>query len=136
MTQVLEFFQKTTTITVGGSLAVCSNHSNVFIAGLSVSLNYTQSELTLTLYCTTTGLPPTTVTWSKDGVDKIRGDNYVFSQRVIDVNNTVYESILILDWESACDIQGLYQCIVQCHDDIGELVKNATDSVSITGEFY
>ena len=52
LTQVLEFFQKTMTKTVSGSLAVCSNHSNVFIAGLSVSLNYTQSDLTLTLNCT------------------------------------------------------------------------------------
>ena len=47
----------------------------------------------------------------------------------------MYENIMIMDGESVCDIQGLYQCFVQCHDDIGELVKNATDSVSVTGEF-
>ena len=100
-----------------------------------MSLSYTQSELTLILNCTTTGLPPTTVTWSKDGVEMSSGDNYVFSQRVIDVNNTMYESIVIIDGESVYDIQGLYQCFVQCYDDIGKLVKNATDSVSVTGEF-
>ena len=124
------------TRTVGrGSFVVCSNYTNLFIAGLSVSLNYAQSDLTLTLNCTTTGLPPTTVTWSKDEVEMSSGDNYVFSQRVINVNNIVYESILTVDWESACDTQGVYQCLVQCHDDIGELVKNAIDSVSVAGDF-
>ena len=121
--------------TVSGSLAVCSNHSNTFIAGLYVSLNYTQTDLTLILNCTTTGLPPTTVTWSKDGVEISSGNDYEFSQRVIDVNNTVYESLMIIDGESVCDMQGLYQCFVQCHDDIGELVNNATDSVNVTGKF-
>ena len=104
-------------------------------AGLSVSLNYTQSNLTLALNCTTTGLPPTTVTWSKNGKDIISGNNYVFSQRVIDVNDIVYESILIIiTGESVCDIHGLYQCFVKCHDDIGGLVNSATDSVSVTGK--
>ena len=63
------------------------------------------------------------------------GDNYLFSQRVKDVNNTVYESIVIIGGKLVCDIQGLYQCSVQCHDDIGKWVKNTTDSVSVTGEF-
>ena len=116
-------------------LLAVPDHSNAFIAGLSVSLNYTQSAVTLALNCTTTGLPPTTVTWSKDGVEMSSGDNYVFSQRVIDANKTVYESTLIVVCKSVCDIQGLYQCFVQCYDDIGELVKSATDAVSITGEF-
>ena len=125
-------------ITVSGSLAVCSSHFNLLITGLSVSLSYNQSDLTLSLNCTTTGLPPTTVTWSKNGVEMSSGDNYAFSQRVIDVDNTVYENLLIVDGESVCDIheyQGLYQCLVQCHDGVGELMKNATDSVSVTGEF-
>ena len=99
-----------------------------------MSLSYTQSDFNLTLNCTTTGLPPTTVTWSKDGVEMSSGENYAFIQRVIDVNYTVYQSIMIIDGESVCGIQGLYQCFVQCHDYVGELVKNATDSVSVTGE--
>ena len=101
-----------------------------------MSLNYAQSDLTLSLNCTTTGLPPTTVTWSKDGVEMGCEDNYVFTQRVIDVNYSVYESILIVSGESACDIQGLYQCtcFVQCDDDNGQSVKSASDSVSVTGE--
>ena len=119
-------------------LLAVPNHSNAFIAGLSVSLNYAQSELTLILNCTTTGLPPTIVTWSKDGVEMSNGNNYAFSQMVIDVDNTVYENLLIIDSESVCinhEYQGLYQCLVQCHDDIGEMVTNATDFVSVTGDF-
>ena len=100
-----------------------------------MSLKYIQSDLTVTLNCISTGLPPTTVTWSKDGVEMSSVKNYTFNQRVTDVNHTVYESVMILDWESVCDMQGLYHCFVKCHDDIGELVKNATDSVNVTGEF-
>ena len=100
-----------------------------------MSLDYTQSDLTLTLNCTTIGLPPTTVTWSKNGVEMGSGNNYTISQRVIDVDNTIYENILIVAGESVCDIQGSYQCFGQCYHDVGEMVKSAADSVNITGEF-
>ena len=66
------------------------------IAGLFVSLSYTQSDFALILICTSTGLPPTTVTWSKDGEDVCSVVmDCVFSQRVIDVNNTVYENTIL-----------------------------------------
>ena len=99
-----------------------------------MSLNYTESVFTLTLNCTSTGLPPTNVTWSKDGMEMSSGDSYIFNQQVIDVDYTVYESMMIIDRESVCDIQGLYQCFVKCHDDLGVLVNSAKNSVSITGK--
>ena len=100
-----------------------------------MSLNYTQTELTLTLNCATIGLNPTTVTWSKDGVEMSSVDKYIFSQRVIGVDNIVYENVLIINGKSGCDAQGLYVRFVQCYDDIGEMVKSDADSVSVTGEF-
>ena len=109
-----------------------SNHSNVFTADLSVSLSYMQGDLSLYLNCTSTGLPPTTVTWSKDGVEMSSEDSYTFSQRVIDVNSTVYESMVIINGESVCDVQGLFQCSVQCRDDVGNVLISANDSLSVT----
>ena len=100
-----------------------------------MSLNYTETELTLTLNCTSFGLPPTTVTWIKDGVKMSSVDKYIFSQRVVSVDNIVYENVLIINGKSGCDVQGSYVCSVQCSDDIGEMVKSAADSVSVTGKF-
>ena len=98
------------------------------------TLSYTRSEFTISLYCTSTGLPPTTVTWRKDGVEMSSGDSYSFSQRVIDVDNTVYENMVIVNRKSAYDMQGLYQCSVQCLDDLGDIVNSANDSLHVTGE--
>ena len=105
----------------------------MFFAGLSVLLSYTQSNFTLTLNCTSTGLPPTTVTWSKDGVEISNGGNHTFSQRVIDVNNTVYESTMVIVVDPENDMLGLYRCSVQCYDDIGSQISNASVAVNVTG---
>ena len=61
------------------------------------------------------------------------GNNYSITQWVIDVDNTVYENMVIVNGESVCDMQGLYQCSVQCHDDTGGILVSTTDSLSITG---
>ena len=106
----------------------------MIFAALLVSLSYIQSDFTLTLNCTSTGLPPTTVTWSKDGVEMSSGDKHTFSQRVICVDNTVYENIMVVTGGLEHDIQGFYQCSVQCHDDVGEVVKSAIAFANITSK--
>ena len=63
------------------------------------------------------------------------GNKFTFNQRVMDVDNIVYESMLIINGESVCDVRGLYQCSVQCLDDLGALVNNANSSVNDTGEY-
>ena len=63
------------------------------------------------------------------------GDNHTFSQRVIDVDSTVYESVVIINEESVYDVQGLYQCSVVCQDDIGAEVDSASDSTNVTGDW-
>ena len=90
-----------------------------------MSLSYTQSNLTLSLNCTSTGLPPTNVTWSKDGVE-ISNGSYTFGQRVIDLNSTVYENTMVIVGDSEGDMVGFYQCIVQCYDDIGLLINSTS----------
>lgn len=107
----------------------------MIIIGLSVSVSYNQSDFTLTLNCTSTGLPPTNVTWSKDGVEISSGDSYTFSQRVIDMDNTVYENLLFVNNYLTSDvIQGLYQCVVQCYDDYNSLVNSASETLSVIGK--
>ena len=100
-----------------------------------MSLNYNENAFSLTSNCMSTGLPPTTVTWRKNGMEMSSGDSYTISQRVIDVDSTVYENMMIIDRESVCDMQGLYQCFVQCYDDIGGMMNSVADSVSGTDEF-
>ena len=120
---------------VSGSFTECIIvHPDVIITGLFVLLSYTQNGLTLNLNCTSTGLPPTTITWSKDEVEMSSGGSHAISQRAIDVENTVFESVLIISVVSVCDMQGLYHCSVQCHDDTGDIVDSANDSVNVSGE--
>ena len=62
------------------------------------------------------------------------GDDYTCSQRVIDMDSTVYESILVTDEGSVYDVGHLYQCFVQCmFDDLGMSLNHA-DLVTVTGE--
>ena len=98
-----------------------------------MSLNYTQSDGTLSLKCISTGLPPTTVTWTKNGVEMASGNSYTFSQMVIDVNNSIYENTLAIAVGSECEKLDLYQCIVQCYDDVGSLISNASVMANVTG---
>ena len=51
---------------------------------------------TTTLICTSTGGPPTTVTWRKDGVP-VDLSLYEQSQRLIDAVETTYQSVLFND---------------------------------------
>ena len=113
---------------------VFSAHYKVIVAGMFVSLNYTQSNGTLSLKCISTGFPPTTVTWSKDGVEMSSGNNYSFSQIVADVDSSTYENTLVTAVDSESDKLGLYQCNVQCYDDAGELISNESVTVSVTGK--
>ena len=96
---------------------------------------YTQSDSTLNLNCTSTGLPPTTVTWSKNGVKISSGDNHTFSQRVIDVEETVYENTMVIAVESENDTLGIYRCTIQCYDDAGVLISNDSVTVNVTGKW-
>ena len=99
-------------------------------------MSYTQSDFALILNCTSTHLLPTTVAWIKDRVEVRTGDMHcIYSQRVIDVESTVYENTVLLIGDLANDDkQGLYQCTVQCYDDIGSLVSNGSVQVSVTGK--
>ena len=137
LTQVLEYIPKATTTSVSGSSNAWKQvkHPIPFTVGLSVSLSYTQNGLTFSLNCSSTGLPPTNVTWSKDGIEMSSGGNYMFSQRVIDVNNTVYENIIVINGGTGNNISGLYQCCVQCYDDLGIMKASAVDFTIITGKF-
>ena len=58
-----------------------------------IGLLYNRSTLTLT--CTSTGGPATTVTWRKNGaVVEVDGTTYHQSQRVVDTRTATYENIL------------------------------------------
>ena len=73
------------------------------------SLVYNPSTLTLT--CTSTGGPATTVTWRKNGaVVEVDGTTYDQSQRVVDTRTATYDNVL-----SSADIAnfvGMFSCSV------------------------
>ena len=65
-----------------------------------------------TLTCTSTGSPPTTVTWTKDGVTLPANETiYSFTQTLVDRVASTYNNTLALD-ASFVDIIGNYTCSV------------------------
>ena len=73
-------------------------------------LLYNQSTLTLT--CTSTGGPATTVTWRKNGaVVEVDGTTYHQSQRVVNTTTATYENFLVL-LRDPDKVTGNYTCFV------------------------
>ena len=74
-------------------------------------LLYNRSTVTLT--CTSTGGPATTVTWRKNGaVLEVDGTIYHQSQRVVNARTATYENILVLIGEPD-NVIGNYTCLVR-----------------------
>ena len=65
-----------------------------------------------TLTCTSTGSPPTTVTWTKDGVTLPANEMiYSFTQTLVDRVASTYNNTLTID-ASFLDVIGNYSCRV------------------------
>ena len=65
-----------------------------------------------TLTCTSTGSPPTTVTWIKDGVTLPANETiYSFTQTLVDRATSTYNNTLTID-ASFVDVIGNYSCRV------------------------
>ena len=80
------------------------------ITDLEYGLN---SEGLYTITCTTSGTPPTSVTWTKNGVVISTNDSmYQFTQVLIDRNDTIYENLLIIKGAYK-DVVGDYSCTVE-----------------------
>ena len=77
-----------------------------------ISLEYIRAEhgSHLELICTSTGGPPTTVTWRKNGQPLIvDGTIYEQSQRIIDPTTATYQNVLS---SNAANLVGSFTCIV------------------------
>ena len=82
------------------------NSGSPIITGLL----YNRSTLTLT--CTSTGGPATTVTWRKNGaVVEVDGTTYHQSQRVVNTTTATYENFLVL-LRDPDKVTGNYTCFV------------------------
>ena len=66
-----------------------------------------------TITCTTIVTPPTSVTWTKNGVTVNANESmYQFTQMLVNRNDTIYENLLIIDggFENAI---GDYSCTAE-----------------------
>ena len=77
---------------------------------IALERNISSSFTTLT--CTSTGSPPTTVTWTKDGVTLPTDETiYSFTQTLVDRATSTYNNTLTID-ASFVDVIGNYSCSV------------------------
>lgn len=90
-------------------------------------LNYEESSLTL--ICTSTGGPATTVTWTKDGASLAAADTYQQSQTITDMLTATYENRLSIITRSD-SVSGDYACTVQNSNSIA----SSPQSISVTGK--
>ena len=83
------------------------------------SLQFDRNSTTLT--CTSTGGPPTTVSWRKDGVP-VDLSLYEQSQQLVDAESATYQSILFND--SVTNFVGTFTCEVS---NVRETVQEITE---------
>ena len=88
--------------------SVLSWYYNIFAGSPSItSLLFDRNSTTLT--CTSTGSPPTTVTWRKNGV-RVDLSLYEQSQRLVDAVQATYHSILFSD--NITNFVGTFTCVI------------------------
>ena len=91
------------------------------------SLTYDDQSRTLT--CTSTGGPPVSVTWRKDGVVITLGATYQQAKSLVDSVTSTYETVLTIDPSvDQRNIAGIYNCTVE--NDRGE----SSETVVVPGE--
>ena len=90
------------------------------------------------LSCTSTGGPPTTVSWMKNG-DQLTVDEttYVQTQKIIDTNSSTYITILFINVSDHNEVIGNYTCGVNNSRSTSESYHqhNSTKTVEIQGSY-
>ena len=70
-----------------------------------------QKNSYFSLNCTSTGSPPTFVTWLKDGAE-MDPSNYLSTQNLVDSLQSTYSNSLVVFGEPG-DILGIYTCAIR-----------------------
>ena len=81
------------------------------ISGVPTATSLVYNETTRSLTCTSTGGPPTTVTWRRNGAVITINATYQQTQVVTDPVTGTYQTVLTID-QSVTDIFGTYSCTV------------------------
>ena len=74
-----------------------------------VSMEFDIGPISTTLNCVTSGLPPTTAVWSKDGVTLNKNSTL---QKLTHAPSTSYSNILVVDTSGSGSLHGVYSCNV------------------------
>ena len=83
----------------------------------------------MTLICTSTGGPATTVTWKRDGVVITHDATYQQTKSLVDLVMGTYQTVLTIDsMLDQSSIVGTYSCTVE--NDRG----NSSETVVVPGE--
>lgn len=86
-------------------------YSSVTVPVKILSLDESSGTV-FTLNCTSTGSPPTNLTWTKDGQVIASDDNYEVIQVLRDGVSTTYDNILKVHSQLS-EIIGTYTCIIE-----------------------
>ena len=87
-----------------------------------IALRFDRNSTTLT--CTSTGGPPTTVTWRRNGV-LVSDSLYQQSQRVVNTETATYDNVLFSS--HITNFVGTFTC------EVGNVRSTAEDTVELNG---
>ena len=87
------------------------------------------SELPITLNCPTTGLPPTTVEWSRDGEKLVNSGAYRITMVLRDRENSTFDNFLQIN-QTHREAEALYHCLVE--NALDGPIQNRTKGAKIT----
>ena len=101
----------------------------MYPAGSPTVTSLTFNDQSMTLTCISTGGPPTTVTWMKDGDVITLSATHQQTKRLVDPVNGTYQTLLTIDPSvDLRNIVGAYNCTVE--NDRGE----SSETVIVPGE--
>ena len=95
------------------------------------TVDYVITGTSLTVTCTSTGWPATTVTWTKGGDTLSEDSTYSFSQSVTNRATSTYDNTLNVTATLQENLLGDYGCLVTSLRHNGETIDTTSGSVSV-----
>ena len=91
---------------------VCAHtHAHAHIGRLQISSAQKVPSPSIVINCGTTGLPPTRVVWTKEGMQLVNNQTYQLSQFLRDRTTSAYSNLLTIN-QTLQQSRGVYRCAV------------------------
>ena len=114
---------------------VCTHtHAHAHIGRLQISSAQKVPSPSIVINCGTTGLPPTRVVWTKEGMQLVNNQTYQLSQFLRDRTTSAYSNLLTIN-QTLQQSRGLYRCAVDSEQTGTNQSRSGPNITTGKGEF-